>query len=599
QYWHRSVVLVTDVADDPARGEAEDDGVPDGELAGGDGRGRWGHRGLMLNRLAGARLSAVRGSGGGEETSAAAEGDDWPVLRGGDLRGLDSSDPSLVCLLRAPPDLRALDVPSTPIVGPLSLIGLDGARSLVSDGICDADDLAVLAGRCAWRPGQLAREMGGDRAEWIAASVDGSTVWESIVGMRSALDGAGGGGDLRGSASDRLLEAGSGMWSSLLSMIGVDESDAVSRLSAGRLGFYDEMLRAWYREKVRADRGPGRDDGTEEDGPARDSSGLIRPGAVVRSTRPPPDDVLLYDAEFARCVVLVLDESETATVGVLLDHAMAAALDVVDGSDPLPLRYGGPVGWSAYRDGSWRDPHDGGGDDGGEEEMYEGFLEYAGDDVAADSPSSEYSSGGADDEDDEDDSAFLWIARTSSLAPTVRRVPIGDSGLSSMREDDAVDAVQSGLLSPDDVAVYSGVCIWEKSDGMGSVGGGLREQIDALGAMEVVPPSPAGPGGGDAVPAALAAFGPVLRQSVLTEGSLERNAALSDEAWRGDGAAAGRGGRTTEAGGWRAWCRGRGPRGSCFRTRSSGSSSTDGGAERESVSSRTFAPAKALPTVGH
>ena len=539
QYWHRSVVLVTDVADDPVRGE-EEDAVPDEQLAQGAGRGRWSYRGLMLNRLAGARFAAAEdewssGDENGDVTSAAAKDGSWPVFRGGDLLGLDSSDTTLVCLHTLPSTTgngRVRDL-SRRIVGPLSSIDLDDALSLVSDGVCDADDFMLLAGYCAWRPGQLEREMGGERGEWIAASVDGSTVWDSIAELRCSSDETlsdtqqnsreEGRGIHDRSASDRLLDAGTGMWTSLLSKLDVDESDAVSRLPPRQLGFYDEMLRTWYREKFRAD--AGYDD--DERRPLPDSSGLIRPGAVVRSTSPPPDDVLLYDAEFAQCVVLVLEESDTATVGVLLNHAMAASLDVVDGAEPSPLRYGGPVDLPGYRDGSWRDSND---DDGDDEEMYEGFLEYTGNDAVADSPSFDYGPDDGDDDDGEvDDSAFLWIARDSSLPRSVRRTPLGSSGLSSMREDDAVDAVQSGLLSPHDVAVYSGVCIWEKSGGMGRVGGGLREQIDALGAMEVV--RPAGGEGGDSP--ALAAFGPVLRQAVLTAETLEGNAVLSDEAWRG------------------------------------------------------------------
>ncbi|KAL7455343.1 hypothetical protein ACHAWC_006874 [Mediolabrus comicus] len=49
QYWHRSVVLITEVSNNLVNGSIETD-VPEDELAMGDKRGRWSYRGLLLNR---------------------------------------------------------------------------------------------------------------------------------------------------------------------------------------------------------------------------------------------------------------------------------------------------------------------------------------------------------------------------------------------------------------------------------------------------------------------------------------------------------------------------------------------------------------------
>eukprot|EP00586_Coscinodiscus_wailesii_P005237 CAMPEP_0172481274 /NCGR_PEP_ID=MMETSP1066-20121228/7010_1 /TAXON_ID=671091 /ORGANISM="Coscinodiscus wailesii, Strain CCMP2513" /LENGTH=224 /DNA_ID=CAMNT_0013243397 /DNA_START=319 /DNA_END=990 /DNA_ORIENTATION=- len=50
QFWHRGVVLVTDVSEDVNRGE-EERMVAESELAPGAGRGRWSYRGVFLNRM--------------------------------------------------------------------------------------------------------------------------------------------------------------------------------------------------------------------------------------------------------------------------------------------------------------------------------------------------------------------------------------------------------------------------------------------------------------------------------------------------------------------------------------------------------------------
>ena len=51
QYWHRSVVLITNVTSNIVNGELIDyNEVPEEQLANGEKKGRWSYRGLILNR---------------------------------------------------------------------------------------------------------------------------------------------------------------------------------------------------------------------------------------------------------------------------------------------------------------------------------------------------------------------------------------------------------------------------------------------------------------------------------------------------------------------------------------------------------------------
>ena len=87
QYWHRAVVLITDVSDDKINGAVET--VPSEQLAQGAGRGKWSYRGVLLNRPTDLVFDDATGE---QKHGTMSELDGWKILRGGDLAGLDSSD---------------------------------------------------------------------------------------------------------------------------------------------------------------------------------------------------------------------------------------------------------------------------------------------------------------------------------------------------------------------------------------------------------------------------------------------------------------------------------------------------------------------------
>mmetsp|Transcript_22955 Transcript_22955/g.48568 ORF Transcript_22955/g.48568 Transcript_22955/m.48568 type:complete len:486 (+) Transcript_22955:1-1458(+) len=344
----------------------------------------------------------------------------------------------------------------------------------------------------------------------------------------------------------RIIEAGTNLWRNLLSKIDYPESKALNRLPRGQLQFYDEMLNVWAEDNLIVSNNHHDDvENVEDEKKVRrikqeeigeDSTDLgIGPGALLRSrshcsqTTPKdasasssstseststsalyPNDTLLYEQEFLKSTFLVLEDTPEATVGIILNHPMAAEIDCIVGKEPLPLRYGGPMDVMSWKDGSFRyddneeedyeeveDCYDGDGagrenDENGPDKdeenddnvLYDGFMDYAFDLEGNNDYFDDY-----DDEDD-DSSPFVWIHRNQylgSLGPNKGGgTPLGSSNIYHIRENDAISALQSELLSAKDVMVFSGVCLWEKGPNLGVCGGGLREQVDVFGVFEIV-----------------------------------------------------------------------------------------------------------------
>ena len=298
------------------------------------------------------------------------------------------------------------------------------------------------------------------------------------------------------------------MWKHFLSMIGVSESKAVERLSRGQLDFYDRMLEVWAADNLSIVNGAHHAKSSSHSCILNDCSNRIGPGTLVRAVSSPTNDMLLYDQEFIRCLILVVEDTKDATVGIILNHPMSAAIECKEGEDPMPLRYGGPIDVPSWKDGSYcQDAGESEFDNGSsnndvkeedDDEVYEGFLDYQQngvqlDDFLFDNKMSEDFDMENDDDDnydDDDDSSFIWIHRNTALGMQGPSrgggTQLGSSSLWLIKEDDALQSIQSGNLSLKDVMVFSGVCIWEKGQDLGMCGGGLREQIDVLHSLEVV-----------------------------------------------------------------------------------------------------------------
>ena len=523
QYWHRSVVLVTKAATDPRKGDVET--VPDEELAEGANRGRWSYRGVLLNRFTDLVLYDVDDSSsssssssnssesesesesetGGEEQkhmNISQEKSGWKIQRGGDLLGIDSSQghTEFMCLhhiSRLDPNVRTV---SNKLVGDLCSVSLSDAQNLCKKypSKYSPNDFFTFGGFCSWRPGQLELEMGEDREEWLALSIDDQSILEklqhqvhestTIVAQFSSSSSS---SSSKGPNMSRgFLETGTTMWRDFLTMVDVSESSATERLPAGQLDFYDRMLDIWAEDNLIVDK----DESVDNIFVGNDSTDAIGPGTLLRAKSNVSNDILLFEKEIIRCLVLVLEDTCDATVGIMLNHPLAAAVECIDGKPPLPLRYGGPIDVPTWKDGSFCEDFE--GEDDEEDEMYEGFEDYQ-NGVATDNQFVFDDSSRDDIEYDEysndieeDESPFIWIHRDVALgsrgADGGGGSQLGTSGVWIIKENDAIKSLQSGFLCLEDTMVFSGVCIWEKGPDLGVCGGGLREQVDALESLEVI-----------------------------------------------------------------------------------------------------------------
>ena len=530
QYWHRSVVLITEVSDNLVQGNIETD-VPEDELAMGDKRGRWSYRGLLLNRCTNSLL--VHDHDVVTTTMEEYERDTWIVHRGGDLLGLSSiSGTQFACLYNQSGQQQS-DMASTKLVGNISYTTLSIAQAVCNEYPTKyhPNDFMTFAGFCSWRPGQLEREMGESREEWVVLSVDGQSIWDELIKQREVASEVIAGRTLQDddNISNRheiLLNAGTNMWRNYLEIIDMSESKATRHIPKGQLHFYDQMLSVWAEEQL-IHHSSSVKSNKEDDGKtnAQTTKGaIIKPGSIVRAKSPPSNDMLLYDAEFLRSLVLVLEERSDCTIGVILNHPMSAAIDCKESEGPLPLRYGGPIDVQSWQDGSYRDDDgdfDDGEDDDSDDEVYEGFMDYQNN--AVDSEDISFDDYLVEEEEEEDMGEFLWIHRSSTLGKQRVGNQLGSSNFWLIKEDEALEHIQSGTLFLDDVMVFSSVSIWEKESSLGSYGGGLCEQIDGLHSMEVTNIDEYQI---DDVWQVLAG-----RQSVLTKQSLDSNIDAAIKAW--------------------------------------------------------------------
>ena len=503
-YFHRCVVLVTDTDVQWAAAEDEEDDDGEETLAReeeGNSRNEivqselGGIRGILLNRPTNLIVEEESAS----DTSVGDDDDEeltgWNIWYGGDISGLHhlqtDGQTEFVCLhtLKS----KASREVSLEVIPGLFYTTLDGARKLVADGDACISDFYSFGGYCAWRPGQLQLlEMGDDRDEWISVSMDKLSILDELDRLKEGQKDSGG-----------KLSTGVGMWDRLIGAVGRTET-ATNRLSEKRLKFYDGMLNAWAEENLSY--GSVEDLGgdaiatllrlTTEEQPTE-----IMPGMLVRSTlcnavaeadkeNTPP--FMLQDQELHRGTVLILEESETSTIGVILGLPLGGEVEIMDGVT-LPLRYGGPIGT---------------------EDTLDSYDE--------------------DEKDVDEGDPFTWIHwRDPSLPPAGVGTQLGKSGICSLTDEEVISSLQSGKISGEEIVVLAGLCVWEKDESLGLQGGGMLEQIRSLGAFEVVCNSDGSKANSDKQNRL---WQILQKQQVLTTETMGSNMSLTLEAWDALGA---------------------------------------------------------------
>ena len=498
-YFHRCVVLVTDT--DVHWASAAADKEEDKETAAEDESSNnnenvhvqselGGIRGILLNRptnLIVEEDDTNTGDDGGKDDD---ELPGWNIWYGGDISGLHhlqtDGQTEFVCLHTLTSE-ASQDV-SVEVIPGLSYTTLDGARKLVADGDASISDFYSFGGYCAWRPGQLQLlEMGADRDEWVSVSMDSASVLDELARLKEVQN-----------ESKEPYITGVNMWDRLIDAIGRSDT-ATNRLSEKRLKFYDGMLDAWAEENLSY--GSIEDLGgdaiavllrlTTEDQPKE-----IVPGMLVRSTlrnalaeteKEDTPPFMLQDQELHRGTVLILEESETSTIGCILGLPLGGEVEIMDGVT-LPLRYGGPIGT---------------------EDTLEAYDE--------------------DEKDVDEGDPFTWIHwRDPSLPQAGVGSQLGKSGMYSLTDEEVITSLQSNKIQGDEVIVLAGLCVWEKDESLGLQGGGMLEQVRSLGAFEVVCGSDGSKANADTQNKL---WKIIQRQQVLTSESMASNLSLTLAAW--------------------------------------------------------------------
>jgi putative AlgH/UPF0301 family transcriptional regulator len=403
----------------------------------------------------------------------------WKLWFGGDVQGIDSDSPDLICLhtLTSPHATRA----SIPIMNDLQWTTFENAKRLVNVGMAKPEDFQVFSGYAGWGAGQLRNEL--DRKSWFMIATDSQTLIKELA--QTALS------DPR--------DAGLETWSMLMRMIG---RGAVAAENQGC--FDDLMLKEWSNRHLLSNENGGhagrkmrnisssssrrasdvsmdikgeylRKDPVEQmmaRATAAAQGQTVMPGHLVRASPLGRSPFLLDDQELHKSVILILSDDDKLTVGAILNRPAAKGVDIqVSRRDigraetiTVPLRFGG-----------------------------------------------QYSI--------KDDEPLLWVHCSANLRAAGVGAPVGpaQTGIWKCTAEEVTIAIRQGLAFVEDFFVVTGVSVWAKEQPNNSKG--MQGEIES-GRFEIIPPS-----------RTRAVWDSLSQQQVLTEWNMKHNLAVADDAW--------------------------------------------------------------------
>ena len=343
----------------------------------------------------------------------------WKVWFGGDVQGLDSNHPDVICL-------HSLQLPEGSSFQVLNeaiqWTSFEQAQKLVQDGFAQPTDFWVFCGYAGWGAGQLAGEL--ERKSWYMVTTDPQTLWKEL---RSSSQ--------QGDPRDAGLET----WTLLMNMMGRSET---AEESSG--DFVDHMLKEWALQHLMSSEAGGgagsqRRTTFTRVPPTLDvvlgRRGVLLPvedvaeGAILRASSADRSPFLLDYQEFHKSVVLVIGESDSITLGVILNRPVAQSLEIqisksgASRTVRLPIRFGGT-----------------------------------------------YSPKGSQ--------SVLWLHNSPKLREANVGKPVGrQSGVWKCNAEAVTDAISKNLAEAEDFLVVSGVSVWPK---------GMRNDVEQ-GTFEPVP----------------------------------------------------------------------------------------------------------------
>jgi len=268
-------------------------------------------KGIILNRPTGHTLQDD-------------DGVQWRVWFGGDVQGLVSDVPDIICLH----SLKSQKVrdDSETVMNDIQITSFESAKKLVQRGHAVPSDFWVFAGYAGWGPGQLMGEL--DRKSWYMVATDSQTLLKELARQSESAD---------------PRDAGLDTWTLLMTMIGNKEK--AEEYSGG---FDDHMLKEWAYSNLMS-----KEDSRENNSvnfqlkaftsPAKE----VRAGSILRASSGHRSPFLLRDQEMHKSLVLIIDENDDRTIGVILNRPSSKCVEIqvkqgeTGESMKLPLRYGG------------------------------------------------------------------------------------------------------------------------------------------------------------------------------------------------------------------------------------------------------------------
>ena len=265
----------------------------------------------------------------------------WRCMYGGEVKGLESDDPEQTILHCLTSD-AAKEV-SSEVLNNVYWTTMAGARLLVTDGHASPDDFLVYCGYAGWSAGQLAGEL--DRGAWMMLQTSSGLVAE----IKRTVD------------ATHPERAGLDTWNMLVEKIG---RELEASKSEGR--FDDLMLLEWARHNLLLKHKLFAKKSVKEESNAiverlGDLVESVGPGTMIRSASPSAEDdeqpFLLDDQEFSESCILIIQDDDAITVGVILNIPSAHSVDIEVGVEDvgtspttgnqtmsIPQRFGGRFG---------------------------------------------------------------------------------------------------------------------------------------------------------------------------------------------------------------------------------------------------------------
>jgi putative transcriptional regulator len=374
----------------------------------------------------------------------------WRMFFGGDIADLYEENPLILCLHNHTSELSKSI--SDEVLPGVYLTSHLGARTLVNSGL-PPDSFYTFCGFCGWDPGQLEREV--KRGSWYMVSVDSQTLWNDLQTLREPEN------------DPRMV--GLDMWRGIVKAIGRQDEESQEINT-----FQDLMLKEWATQMLMVSQ--------DEDNPAEieDSDiyralkaagqpSQIRIGALVHGSSLDVSPFLLQDQFLHKSTVLILQEMDDASLGIVLNlpSTDSYTVEMSNGSTiTFPIRYGGPGG-------------------------------------------------------DGDEDPLIWLhSKESRKTMTIGKAKALDEvdtrGIWACSLEHVIDSIESGIATPDDFILVQGFCVWEKEQAgsggiMGEVMAGKFEPVSIDDTSDI--------------------WSQLLLQELLTEETLGPNFQRAIDAW--------------------------------------------------------------------